>query len=169
MEKLPGDYIAGFIDGEGCFYLMYRSEIKRKRSKQVTYYRWLPYFAMTLREDDIAILKKIQNTLGCGNVYKLKKRIGEQQAYFGIQHIDDLYRKVMPFFQKYQLRAKKRFDFELWCKALTILYRNKSNRARCSEEDHKALSAIREQMRQYKSKRLNPYKNYPMGLKPKGN
>jgi len=53
MENLPGDYVAGFVDGEGCFYLTYRSEIKHKRAGAPKYFRWTPYFAIVLRKDDI--------------------------------------------------------------------------------------------------------------------
>ena len=45
-QELPGDYIAGFVDGEGCFYLTYRSEKKTKRPGQPIYRRWLAYFAI---------------------------------------------------------------------------------------------------------------------------
>ena len=157
-EKLPGDYIAGFIDGEGCFYLTYRSEVKYKRQDKRKYFRWTPYFAINIREDDKEILEKIRNTLKCGNIYLLKR--GEM-AHFIIQNMDDLYMKIVPFFTKYPLRAKKRHDFKLWCEALEIMYKNKKNRARCSEQDHKKLFTIRETMRSYKSKMTRGYKNSP--------
>lgn len=163
IDKLPGDYIAGFIDGEGCFYLTYRSEIKQNRPGKPTYYRWLPYFAMTLREDDVQILEKIKNTLGCGNIYFLKKDSKRgRQAYFGIQNIDDLYNIVMPFFKKYHLRAKKRLDFELWCSGLKILHRNKKNKLSCSAKDNSMLVEIRKRMRTYKSDLGREYKNSPI-------
>lgn len=163
-EKLPGDYIAGFVDGEGCFYLTYRSETKRKRPGNPIYYRWLPYFAMTMREDDVEILREIKNTLCCGNIYFLRNKAIRKgmQAYFGVQHIDDLYKKVMPFFKTYELRAKKRHDFDLWCKALDILYQNKKARQGCSPTDHKTLLNIREKMRTYKSYLGRGYKNQPL-------
>jgi hypothetical protein len=161
-EKLPGDYVAGFIDGEGCFYLTYRSEKKYSRKGSPTYYRWLPYFAMTLRLDDIEILHKIRNTLGCGNVYKLRNNSKwGSQAYFGIQNIDDLYNKIIPFFKKYQLRAKKRFDFELWCSALNILHANKIQKKSCSLNENMLLNKIRFKMRIYKSELNREYKNNP--------
>lgn len=86
-NKLPGDYVAGFVDGEGCFYLLFRSEIKYKRKNQPRYFRWLPYFAMTVREDDITILQRIKNTLECGNVYTISNKFERRNmAYLGIQN-----------------------------------------------------------------------------------
>ena len=48
-DNLPGDYVSGFVDGEGCFYLAYRSENKLNRPNQPKYFRWTPYFASVLR------------------------------------------------------------------------------------------------------------------------
>lgn len=160
-EKLPGDYIAGFVDGEGCFYLTYRSETRYERSGKPKYFRWTPYFAINIREDDREILEKIKNTLGCGNIYILNRKKGEKMAHYIIQNIDELYTKILPFFKNYPLRAKKKHDFKLWAEALNIRYGNKQNRVGCSEEDHKVLFSIRQKMRAYKSRMDRGYRNSP--------
>lgn len=159
IKKLPGDYVAGFIDGEGCFYLMYRKEIRYERLNKPTYYRWVAYFAMTLRSDDINILNSIKETLDCGKVYLLNKTSKEKQAYFGIQDMDELHSKILPFFEKYPLRAKKARDFDLWREGLKVIYQNKKNRRACSVEDHQTLLEIRNKMRIYKSKLNREYLN----------
>lgn len=160
-DKLPGDYIAGFVDGEGCFYLTYRSETRYERPGKPKYFRWTPYFAINLREDDREILEKIKITLDCGNVYILHKKEQGNMAHYIIQNLDDLYIKVMPFFNKYSLRAKKRHDFELWGDALKIMYKHKKNKTKCMPEDNQKLLSIREGMRAYKSKMGRGYKNSP--------
>lgn len=73
IDLLPGDYIAGFTDGEGCFYL---------RCGKISFTR-------------------IHDT-----------------ARYNVQNIKDIVEKVIPFFKKYPLRAKKRQDFELWEESL---------------------------------------------------
>lgn len=163
-KKLPGDYVAGFIDGEGCFFLTYRKETKYTRPGNPTYFRWSASFAMTLREDDVEILKQIRNTLECGNVYFLNAKDGRvgRQAYFGVQNIDDAHNKVLPFFRKFQLRAKKRYDFELWGKALELIYRKKKNRESFAIKDHNLLKKIRTQMRAFKQKMDREYRNSPL-------
>lgn len=160
-EKLPGDYIAGFVDGEGCFYLTYRSEIRYDRPGKPKYFRWTPYFAINIRGDDREILEKIKTTVNCGNVYMLNRKDGVKMAHYIIQNVDDLYTKILPFFKKYPLRAKKRHDFELWSKALQIRYGNKHDRVSCSPEDNKILFSIRQKMREYKSKMDRRYRNSP--------
>ena len=34
MNKLPGDYVAGFVDGEGCFILSFRRDIRHDCGKR---------------------------------------------------------------------------------------------------------------------------------------
>ena len=60
MEKLPGDYIAGFIDGEGCFALKFRRDVRRERKNNPVYYYWDIEFAVVLRGDDKDILNNIK-------------------------------------------------------------------------------------------------------------
>ncbi|NQV12811.1 MAG: hypothetical protein HQ530_00715 [Parcubacteria group bacterium] len=159
-DKLPGDYIAGFVDGEGCFYLTYRKETRYEREGKPTYYRWLPYFAINVRKDDINILYGIKNTLKCGKIYILKKKI-ISQARYGIQNIDDVYNKVMPFFKQYPLRAKKKYDFELWVEAVGIVYKHKKYKRSYTKEEIKHLIDIRSQMRKYKSYMERGFKHHP--------
>lgn len=157
-KKLPGDYIAGFVDGEGCFYLTYRSDTRHERLGAPKYFRWTPYFAILLREDDLAILELIRNTLGCGKIYRIK---GGFLSY-SIQNINDLYEKVRPFFTKYSLRARKKTDFELWSQSLKIVYENKKNKRSCTPGDNQKLAALRQKMKDHKAIGSKEYKNTPI-------
>ncbi len=80
--------------------------------------------------------------------------------------IDELYLKIIPFFTKFKLRAKKRLDFELWKEAVFIFKRNQRRnpviqngekkvfrRTIWAEQDLKRLKSISEEMKKYKSKR----------------
>ena len=80
MPNLPGDYIAGFVDGEECFYLTYRSEKKYDRKGQPTYYR-----------DDIDILKQINKTLNCGKI-----TVPTSSVRYNVQNMDDINDKIIP-------------------------------------------------------------------------
>ncbi|NCN07057.1 MAG: hypothetical protein GW946_04450 [Candidatus Pacebacteria bacterium] len=64
--KLPGDYIAGFIDGEGCFTIV----ISKHSTKKLRLDARL-HFQIELRIDDLEMLQSIQETLGCGKIYTL--------------------------------------------------------------------------------------------------
>lgn len=124
--RITGDYIAGFVDGEGCFSLSYRKD-KGK------YFYWKVLFAIVLRKDDKEIIKKIHKFLNCGN-YIL---IGEYVRY-QIAEVELLVNKIIPFFEKYPLIGKKGNDFKLWKEAVLIIYRNKKKKVN-SEKNKKGF------------------------------
>ena len=86
---------------------------------------------------------------------------------YSISDTDDLKNKIVPFFEKYPLCAKKRFDFQLWKEAVEILRRNrmtKLNRIKGEkgfrkvnwrQNDLKILKKIYEEMQKYKYKNIN--------------
>jgi hypothetical protein len=156
MEKLPGDYVAGFVDGEGCFYINFRRDIRHDRKNKPVYFYWKVGFAIVLRGDDKEILEKIKEVLGCGTV--TINRNG--QARLQITDINDL-TKIADFFDRYPLRAKKKFDYLLWKEALLILKRNRQERKpddkgfskiSWDKKDLERLRRIKTEMEQYKSK-----------------
>lgn len=168
-EKLPGDYLAGFIDGEGCFALKFRIDRKRNKGngKLRTYFYWGVEFAVVLRSDDSDILSQIKNTLECGSINLSK---GGDQIRFSVQNAKDAVEKIIPFFIKYKLRAKKLEDFKLWAEAATILNKYKDGllnvrkgqrgftKKELSHIDSQRLNKIRHQMLIYKSKRPRDFK-----------
>jgi len=167
MEKLPGDYIAGFVDGEGCFALNFRRDIRHERGKRSgvkpIYFYWDIQFAIVLREDDKEILEKIRDTLECGKVTGPNKK---GQVRFQATEINDLSKKIVPFFEKYQLHAKKKFDFQLWKEAVEIFKRNQRPtlnvgkggfyKINWNPEDLKRLKEIYKEMRKYKNNTKPP-------------
>ena len=158
METVSGDYIAGFVDGEGCFALKFRRDIRYDRKNKPVYYYWSIEFAISLRSDDVGILETIKNTLGCGTISINNSGI----ARYAVTERDELIRKIVPFFDRNRLRAKKRNDYELWKEALNILERNRQKRndskkgfskIEWSKKDIDRLIEIQESMREYKSNR----------------
>lgn len=161
MKKLPGDYIAGFVDGEGCFALKFRRDVRHDRNGTPEYLYWGIEFAIVLREDDREILEKIKTTLGCGNFSSTHGSIR-----YSVTRFDDLLYKVVPFFEKYELRAKKAHDFKLWKEALVLLHKNKGKKTGLRATGHRRgnrkeiwdptelnqLKEIHNAMGQYKSK-----------------
>ncbi|MDP3974677.1 MAG: LAGLIDADG family homing endonuclease [Candidatus Jorgensenbacteria bacterium] len=168
MGKLPGDYIAGFVDGEGCFALKFRRDIRRERKGSPEYFYWDIGFIISLRSDDREILEKIKETLQCGNVIVNRRGM----AQYSVSKLDDLALKVVPFFEKYQLRAKKQHDFILWKESLVLLEKNRgkktglstteNSRGKRSKEwnssDLQRLIHIHEEMGRYKSLRGSEWK-----------
>jgi len=104
-------YMAGFIDGEGCFH------VHKKHVNGVDTYDC--QFSMTLRADDRPIVEQMQRALcGIGSIAKRpKKGNAQEQVRFCVSSKADcmLLRAVLSAFP---LRAKKARDFEIWCQAL---------------------------------------------------
>ena len=98
-----GHWLAGFTDGEGNF-------------SCITGHGQC--FRINLREDDKPILEEMRLRLGCGRIYFLKKTqydsCRRDQYQFSVACMVDLVNIIIPFFDKYPLRAKKRFDYLQW-------------------------------------------------------
>ncbi len=166
MEMLPGDYIAGFVDGEGCFALKFIRSVRHDRKNKPVYFYWDVEFIIALRIDDKEILEKIRTSLECGRISLSKS--GEARFY--VNAINDLKDKLVPFFEKYSLRAKKQKDFLLWKEALMILYKNQQInilrrkqqkgflKINMNETDRRRLREIHEEMKPIKSKRKADWK-----------
>jgi len=167
--KLSGDYIAGFVDGEGCFALTFRKDTKYNvtNSKPREYYYWGVQFAIVLRSDDVHVLELIKEKIGCGSITYTKN--GAQVRY-SVQNTKDLLEKVVPFFRQYKLIAKKALDFDLWSQAVEILNKHKNGilnvqtgtrgfiKKELPKEDIEKLINIRNKMLNYKSGRNKKFK-----------
>lgn len=163
---LSGDYIAGFVDGEGCFDLQFRRDVRHERINKPIYYGWRVQFVIVARDDDEELLRSIKNTLNCGYIHFAR---GDQVRY-SVQDIDTLYNRVIPFFKKYSLAGKKKKDFELWIEAVEIIYCNKRKtmnikkgtrgfvKTNWDKEDFQRLIDIQKAMQKYKARRPGGFK-----------
>lgn len=114
---LDPHYIVGFVDGEGCFCISINKSSSRMPEVRLI-------FEIELREDDEPILREIREVLDRGNIYRLEyERYAKWQPHvkLKVSNFADISQKVIPFFQRYPLRAKKRFEFEKFCQAAAII------------------------------------------------
>ena len=61
--SLSADYIVGLTDGEGCFYVGTRPVSITHNSRVEM------HFYIKLREDELSLLRKVQEFFGCGGIY----------------------------------------------------------------------------------------------------
>ena len=116
-SMLDPHYIVGFVDGEGCF-----SITINKNGEHLPEVRLI--FEIELREDDEAILQQIKNILGCGNIYQLDyKRYDNWRPHvkYKVSNFSDIAGKIIPFFQRYPLQAKKQKQFEKFCRVAEMI------------------------------------------------
>lgn len=102
-----GYWLSGFTDGEGSFNLI----VDRHKARLIC----RAGFSISLRADDLDILRLIQKFWQCGGIYQdLKQPIGHPAMRFKVGKFHPLRHIVLPHFEKYPLLAKKRRDFEIW-------------------------------------------------------
>lgn len=117
-----GHWLAGFTDGEGAFVIC-RVTTRRGKAAGSSVRTWPNCrFEIGLRADDIEILRTIRDTLGVGNLYVKKPNFSarpgtKMAAVFIVHRIDDCLR-IVEFFTRYPLRAKKRAQFDVWADAV---------------------------------------------------
>ena len=116
-SKLNPYYVSGLVDGEGCFCV----SLNNRKNDRIEV-RLL--FEMELREDDFEILNRLKTTLGCGNIYYLNyERYKKWKPHYKykVSNFKDITEKIIPFFKKYPLQAKKKYSFEVFCKVAELM------------------------------------------------
>ncbi len=140
--------ITDLVNNDGCFDLQFRKDTRHERTNTPTYYRWKIQFVITGPKEKIKILKRVKNIIGCGKIH-----ITKNQARFSVQKIDDITKFIVPFFKKNKLIEKKKKDFELWQKAVDVIYRNKSKYlVKWKKNDLLSLIEIHKSTAKYKNK-----------------
>lgn len=130
MSKLSGEYIAGFVDGEGCFALKYRIDRQLNKNGVTREYRyWGAEFVIVLHPLDFKLLEMIRDTMGVGRISYTK---AGDQVRLSVQGIKELKNIVIPFFEKNSLMGIKSRDFLLWAQAIKIIaaHKGKTQRGR---------------------------------------
>lgn len=105
-----GHWLAGFIDGEGCFRI--------HKEKSGGYYAC--HFTLKVRDDDAPIIREIVERTGIGHTKPDLIRNGSKPAIIWVVQSKAECLKLIPLLDRYPLRAKKRRDYAVWREA--VLY-----------------------------------------------
>lgn len=100
--KLEAQWIAGFVDGEGCFHVGIARHDEMTMGVQI-----LPEFTVVQHERDVQILHALKAYFGCGVV---RRNHGERMA-FRVRDRQCLLEVIVPFFTKHPLKTSKNVDF----------------------------------------------------------
>ena len=110
--KLDAQWIVGFVDGEGCFFIGVNAHPEMTVGYQV-----LPEFTVVQHKRDIHILYALREYFGCGVV---RTNHGDRKAY-RVRGMMDLVEKIIPFFERYPLQTKKRHDFDKFREVIRLM------------------------------------------------
>ena len=120
-----GNYLAGFTDGEGSFYVTFR---KREDYK----IPWKISLCFNVSQKDPVILSLFKKHLQCGS---LRKRKHDGVWYYEVTNFDAIRMNVIPFFNRFGfLSAKKKKDFSKFKKIAKLIETN----------DHLTIEGIQE-------------------------
>lgn len=112
QREIPDpNWLAGFVDGEGCFYIRLQEALGHKLKEKVG----LSFF-ITQHKKDEWLMRSLINYLGCGSIQASNNVIN-----FRVDNFLDINEKVIPFFDKYPILGAKYLDFADWCKAADII------------------------------------------------
>ena len=96
-------YIVGFVDGEGSFNISFK--VRNDYTNGIQVY---PSFNISQKEKNILVW--IQNQFGCGTI----RNRGDGVYYYEVHNLKDLKNEIVPFFEKYRLKTKKKKAFEIF-------------------------------------------------------
>ncbi len=131
--NLQSEWIVGFVDGEGCFH------VAINRHQEMTLgYQVLPEFTVVQHERDVQILYALKKHFGCGVV---RVNHGDRMAY-RVRGFEHLMERIVPFFEKHQLKTKKRVDFQKFRRVLLMVEKGKH----LTPEGLEEIRRVKEQM-----------------------
>jgi hypothetical protein len=109
---LNAQWVVGFVDGEGCFHIGINKNDTMKLGVQV-----LPEFTVVQHEVDQQVLYALKAYFKCGVV---RKNHGTRLCY-RVRGQENLLQRVIPFFEKHQLKTRKRVDFQKFRKVILMM------------------------------------------------
>ena len=106
LDAIPpdlGHYVAGFVDGEGSFNV----PIRRERDRGLP---WRVSLSFNVSQIGSEAPRLLQQVFGVGTVRGRVDRV----FYFEVTKLDELERRVFPFFERFPLRGAKANDLEIF-------------------------------------------------------
>ena len=131
LPKISDDYLAGFVEGEGMFYIGIvpsRGTSRTKSGWQVIY-----FFKVSQNPSGKVILEQLKRRLGCGYI-KLNSQTDftDKSLAFVVRDFKSIKEKVIPFFKnKFVI---KKDTFEKFAKVIQMV----------SERKHLSYEGMRE-------------------------
>ena len=144
QESLSPQWVVGFVDGEGCFFVGINRQPTMKVGWQV-----LPEFRVVQHKRDVALLEQLQAFFGCGQI---TVNHGDRME-LRIRGIKELSGRVVPFFEANPLRTVKRSSFDCFAEVISLMQRG-------DHLTHTGLTRIRELAGQMNRGAQNPQRPY---------
>lgn len=125
FETINPYWVSGFVDGDGCFYI---SLINNSTGASLV-------FKITQHIRDIELLKELVNYFNCGRFSLSSPEAGD----FIVTKFEDIYTKIIPFFNKYPLQGSKSLDFSDFNSVAELM----KNKAHITSEGFESIKQIK--------------------------
>ncbi len=121
VDVETGNYLAGFADGEGCFYVGVHPTPNVTLGLQV-----IPEFHVSQNGERISVLQLFVEVLGCGAIKRNASTTSRDKTYvLVVKRHNDLYEKVLPFFRRFPLRSEKQQEFLKFAQVVEMMHDKK--------------------------------------------
>lgn len=143
IDPAFGHWFAGFVDGEGCFFVR-RNVVPYGGRQYVTYGCSL---SIAVRDDDLAVLEHIRDTLGVGNITRRHQAQSLRQQPSAALSVGKKSSVLflVDVFDRFPLRSKKARDFEVWRRAVIEWHRERGAKTR--GRDWSVMAALHEELK----------------------
>ena len=121
--QLSPQWVSGFVDGEGTFYVGINKNPTMKIGYQV-----LPEFRIVQHKRDMKLLHALRHFFGCGVV----RRNHEDRFELRIRKLETIEKTIIPFFRTNPLHTQKQFDFLKFSEIIRLM----------SEDAHLTISGL---------------------------
>lgn len=125
---MDSNWVTGFVAAEGCFFVsIFRSSaILGKTSRLV--------FKLTQHSRDVELMNRLMKFFGVGKIYKSRDTV-----YLHITKLEDINKKVIPFFDKYKIVGVKLKDYSDFKKVAELM----NNKAHLTSEGLEEIHNIK--------------------------
>ena len=130
-------WVAGFVDGEGCFSVSIFKNATSKSGVQV-----FPEFVVTQGEKSLPVLYALQQFFNCGKVYVNNRSDNHREPLhrYCVRSSQDIKRTIIPFFETYSLQTAKDNDFHVFCQIVRAI-ENREHLSKAGLEKIRTLAA----------------------------
>lgn len=138
INNINPNWIAGLTSGDGCFHISIRNSPTTKWGKSVVL-----KFHIVQHSKDIELMEMLIPTLGCG---RIELRLNQSAVYFVVTNFKDVFEKIIPLFNKYQIKGVKALDFAEFKKVSDLMH----NKEHLTEQGLSKIQSIKLNMNSFR-------------------
>lgn len=120
-KKISDDYIVGFVEGEGCFYVGFSKRDDLPRKWQI-----ITEFHITQNPGGRNVLEAIQKRFSSGYLKPNHAKSTDDKTWvYIVKDRKELSQYILPFFDTHQLRTTKQHDYLVFKQVLAMIEERK--------------------------------------------